>query len=120
MDITHKKKWNVGVVQVHLEPPPTPLIKNKHEDKSDKDFVKLKLRRDLTSDKSDLYEFKIALFDNGNPEKLLLFVRNLNMTLVALGTLETAVMAQYLHTFFREKRYGSLTYSLLKRKEQTL
>ena len=63
----HKKKWNTGVVQVHVEPPLTPLIKSKPDVKSDKDFVKLKLRRDMTSRKSDLYEFKIALFENGEP-----------------------------------------------------
>ena len=50
-----------------MEPPLTPLIKSKPDVKSDKDFVKLKLRRDMTSRKSDLYEFKIALFENGEP-----------------------------------------------------
>ena len=32
------------------------------------------------SQKSDLYEFKSALFDNGDPEEFLLFIRNFNMT----------------------------------------
>ena len=49
----------MGVVQLHMDPPPIPLIKIKHDDKSDKYFIKLKLRRYLTSDKLDLYEFKI-------------------------------------------------------------
>ena len=61
-------------MQVHVEPPPIPLIKIKHDDKSDKDLVKLKFCRDLTSEKSDLYEFKMALFENGGPEDLF-FVR---------------------------------------------
>ena len=87
--VLHKKKRNVGVVQVHLEPPPTPLIKSKHNDKSDKDFVKLKLRRDTTSENLDLHEFKTALSENGNPEELLLFICNFNMTLEAPGTLDT-------------------------------
>ena len=64
-NFSHKKTRNVGVMQVNVEPPPTPLIKSNHTDKSDKDFIKLKLRTYLTSEKSDLYEFKIALFDNG-------------------------------------------------------
>ena len=46
-----------GVVQVHMEPPLVLLIKSKHDDKSDKDFVKLKLRRDPTSENLDLYGF---------------------------------------------------------------
>ena len=52
-----------------MEPPLRPLIKSKHDDKLDKDFVKLKLRRDLTSEKLDIYEFKMALFGNGETEE---------------------------------------------------
>ena len=33
-----------------------------------KKCVKIKLHRDPTSQKSDLYEFKMALFDNGDLE----------------------------------------------------
>ena len=40
----------------------------------DKYFVKIKLCRDLTSEKSDLYEFKMALFNNGKPEEFLLYI----------------------------------------------
>ena len=57
-NVSHKKRWNTGTVQVHAEPPPIPLIKIKNGDKSDKDFVKIKLRRDPKSEKSDLYELK--------------------------------------------------------------
>ena len=67
-NVSHKKMWNARVTQVHVDPPPTPLIKSKHGDNSEKDFVKQKLRGYLMSDNWDLYEFKVALFDNGNPE----------------------------------------------------
>ena len=50
-NVLHKKKWNAGTVQVHVEPPPISLIKSKSNDKSDKYFVKIKLRRDTTSAK---------------------------------------------------------------------
>ena len=100
-NIFHNKKWNVGVVQVHVEPPPISLIKIKHDDKSDKYFVKLKLLRDPKSYKLDLYEFKIALFGNGDLEEFLLFVSNFNMTLDASGTLDLATKAQYLRMIFR-------------------
>ena len=58
-----------------------PLIKSNQNDKSGKDFVKLKLRRDQTSAKSNPYEFEIDFFDNGELEDFLLFVRNFNMPL---------------------------------------
>ena len=51
---------------MHVEPPPIPLIKSKNYDKSDKYFVKINLRSDPTSQESDLYEFKMSLFDNGD------------------------------------------------------
>ena len=90
-----------GMTQPHVETPPIPLIKEKHNGNSDKYFVKLKLCRVPTSPTSDLYEFKISLFDNGEPEEFLLFVRNFNMTLAASGTLEAGTKYQYLCTLFR-------------------
>ena len=89
----------MGVVQVHVKPPPTPLIKIKHDDKLDKYFVKLKLRRDPTSTKWDLYEFKMDLFDNGNPEGFLVH-GNFNMNLAASGTPETAAKFHYIRMIF--------------------
>ena len=66
-----------------VEPPPTSLIKSKNEDKPDKYCVKTKLRRDQTSDKSDLYKFKIVLFDDRDPDEFLLFIKNFNMDIEA-------------------------------------
>ena len=51
-----------------MNPTSFTLIKSKNDTKVGKYFVKNKLCRDPTSEKSDLYEFKIALFDNGDPE----------------------------------------------------
>ena len=59
----------MGVPQLHVDPPPIPLIKINHNDKLENDFVKIKLRRDPTSEKLDLYEFKMAFFDNIDPEE---------------------------------------------------
>ena len=55
-------------MQVHVEPPLTPLIKIKHDDKFDKDIFELKLHSDPTSHKLDLYEFKMSYFWNGDLE----------------------------------------------------
>ena len=46
----------------------------------------------------DLYEFKISLFDNGEPEDFLLFVRNFNMTLAASGRMDASAENQHLCT----------------------
>ena len=43
-----------------------PLIKSNNNAKLEKDCVKIKLGRDPMSEKLDLYELKMALFDNGD------------------------------------------------------
>ena len=50
------------------------------------------------SEKSDLYELKTDLFDNGDPEEFLLFIRNFKITLEASGTLKYGANIQYLRT----------------------
>ena len=47
---------------------------------------------------ADLYELKMALFDNGKLEKFLLFIDNSNMTNEASGTFVASTNIQYLHT----------------------
>ena len=86
------------MTQPHLEPPPIPLIKENQNVKLDKYFVKQKLCRYPTSSTSDLYEFKISFFDNGEPEEFLLLFCNFNMTLAVSGTLESDAKFQYLST----------------------
>ena len=85
------------MVQVHVGHMPIPLIKGKYDGKSDKSFVKMKFCRYPTSSVSDLCEFKMPFFDNGEPEEVLLFVRNFNITLAGAGTLETGAKVQYRH-----------------------
>ena len=43
----------------------------------------------------------MSLFDNGEPEEFLLFVRKFSITLVASGMLEAVAKYQYLCTIFR-------------------
>ena len=50
---------------------------------------------------SNLYEFKMYLFENGDLEEFFLFVRNFNMTLAASGALEADAEFQYLRTLVR-------------------
>ena len=47
---------------------PDSVNESKSNAELDKYCVKIKLRRYPKSEKSGLYEFKMALFDNGNPD----------------------------------------------------
>ena len=49
----------------------------------------------------NLYEFNMSLFDHGDMEEFLLFIRNFNMTLAATGTLEMGANIHYLRTLFQ-------------------
>ena len=100
-NVSHKKGWNSGTTQAHVESLPIPLTKGTYDGKLDKYFLRLKLRRYTKSSTSDLYEFRMSLFDNGDPEEFLLFVRNFNMTLAASRILDTGANIQYLCTIVR-------------------
>ena len=99
--VSHQKGWNLGTNPVHLEPPPIPPIKETCNGKSEKDFVKLKLRRYPMFSTSDLYRFKMSVYDHVKPEEFLLFMRNFNMNIAAIGTLQTDEKIQYLHTLLQ-------------------
>ena len=50
------------------------------------------------AEKSDLYEFKMDLFDRGDPKEFLLFIHNFQMTLEASGMLADNANIQYIRT----------------------
>ena len=66
-----------------------------------KDCVKTKLLRYPTSQKSDLYECKMHLFDNDDPEEFFLLIKNFNRTLEASGTILDGTKIQYIFTLVR-------------------
>ena len=100
-DFLHKKGWGVDNNPAHVEPPPILLIRKTYNGKSDRDDLKLKLCIYPTSSMSDLYEFSMSLFEHGEPEEFLLFMRNFQMTLAVSGMLETEAKVQYLCTLVR-------------------
>ena len=63
--VYHKKIWSTGAVKIHVDPPPTPLIKSKIGFNIERYYAKIKHRIHFTSEKLDMYELKMALFDNG-------------------------------------------------------
>ena len=50
---------------------------------------------------SELYEFRMSLFDHGEPDEFLLLIWNSKMTLAATETLDMDAKVQYLCTIFR-------------------
>ena len=53
---------------MHMEPPRIPMIKNNRNNNLDKVVVKINFHRDPTSEKLDIYKFKMGLLEKGNPE----------------------------------------------------
>ena len=100
-NVYHKKVWGADNNPAHVEPSFIPLVKETSTGKLDGYYVKLKLCRYPTSSTSDLYEFRMYLFDHGKLEEFILFVRNFQMNLSAIGTLETEAKAEYICTLFR-------------------
>ena len=76
-------------------------MKETSTSKSNGDYFQLKLRRYPTSSTSDLCEFRMSLFYHGESEEFFLFMRNFQMTLVALVTLKTESNTQYFCTLVR-------------------
>ena len=76
-NVLHNKGWNSGTNPAHVEPPPITLVKETYNVKSDEYFIKLKVCRDTTSSTSDLYEFKMSLFDHSNLEDVSLLYATL-------------------------------------------
>ena len=105
-NVSHKKTWKPGIVQGHVYTPPITLIKSKNDDKLNKHFVSIKLRTDPTLEKSELYEFKMFVFDNSDTDDLLLFICNFNRTLEASGTLNFGTNIQYICMMVRVKGFA--------------
>ena len=94
--------------KINLEPPPITLIEIKNNAKLDKYFVDIKLCRYPTTEKSDFDEFKMALFDNDDPEEFLLFIQNFQITLQVSGMIAASMNIQYLHTLLCGKTLRQL------------
>ena len=63
----------------------------------------IKLHRNSTSEKIDIYKFIMDIFDNGKSEEFLFNIPNLNMMLEAPIILAVNVEIQYLRTLLRDK-----------------
>ena len=66
--IYHKNIWRIFAVKNSCGSTSNYIIQSKLNLKKERDYVKIKLLRNPTSEKLDIYEFKINLFDNGKTE----------------------------------------------------
>ena len=66
-NVSHKNIWCTGTVQIHMEPLTITLIKGKNYSKTGKYFVQIKFRIFPMLENLDIYEFKMSLFDIGDP-----------------------------------------------------
>ena len=64
-NVSSKKEWKLGMTQAHVKTPMITFIMGTYGGKSYKYLIKIKLRRDHTSIMSDIYSFRVSLFDNG-------------------------------------------------------
>ena len=80
-DVYRQNSWHTVAVQIRFEPPPILLIKQKLDFKMERYDVKIKFRLDHMSEKLDMYEFKVGLFENCKQEELFLFIQNFNIIL---------------------------------------
>ena len=63
-NVSHQKSWRTGIVKIHAKPALTPLIKSNLDLKIERYNLKIELRGNPTSEKLDVYEFKMVLFEN--------------------------------------------------------
>ena len=74
-NVLHKKVLGFVTNPAYVDPPPIVLIKETSNGKSDGNYFELKMCRDPTSSMSDLYEFRMSLFDHSEPEEFLFFCK---------------------------------------------
>ena len=102
-NVPRKKGWNNGEIKIHVDAPPITWVKINNDEKPDKYSVKIKLRRDPTSEKSDLHKLKMDLLYNGDPEEALLFIWNFQMILEVSGTLAESAKIHNICTLLHGK-----------------
>ena len=63
----NRNVWISGSVHIHVDNPSITPVKSKLDEKSEKYYVRVVLCRNSTLENSDMYEFIMAVFYNGEP-----------------------------------------------------
>ena len=108
--LSTKNNYLSGDIMACVEPPHIPLIKQYPEKiKKESNYVNIKLHRNPVTELYEIYETKLVLFENGEPEDLLILIFNLKKTLKYKG--ENLQVCGYSNciNFQTERCYTSLT-----------
>ena len=106
--IYHNKRWLSGAVRIHADSPPTPLIKIEIGKNSEKYYIKIKLCRNPMLEACNMYELKMALFENEEPKYFLLFQWTYHMMFGEPGNITVGIKIQYLHNVIRGEELHEL------------
>ena len=93
--------WISSNFQARIEPPPIPFENSKEEIEHKSHIVKVSMRHNPTSLGSEIYKFKMTIFENDQTEELLQFLKNFKKAVN--GTCNTAVIGRiyYLQILIR-------------------
>ena len=94
---SYHKGWIYRALQIYVDPPHIPLIKSKLDTNLEKYSFKIKLCRNATPQKSDVYEFIMSIVDNGYPEDFLI-LKKLQYDAQIVGNSDSRCKHQYLRT----------------------
>lgn len=93
-------QWLSADVQAYIEPPESPLIKVEPEEIRKKHYQVRILEKPLTT-ASETCKINKSTFDYGQPEELLVLLRNFQIEIDGTGTTTASGRINYLHTMIR-------------------
>ena len=96
MKLRVEPNWLSAEVQARIEPPPTPIASPKEFKERACNTIKVKRRRNPTSAGSETYEFKMTIFENGKPKRLLQLMMNLNKAIDKTGNMAVAGIIHFI------------------------
>ena len=88
--------WLSDDMQAHIEPPPIPLIKVEVHDDRTAHIIKVKMRRNPSSEASETYNVIMNMFDVGQLNEFLSLFRNFKIAIDGNGTTTPSVHINYL------------------------
>ena len=98
MKIWLNTNWLSADAQAQIVPPPIPLNKEHEEEEHAIHIIKANMRWDLVWTTFETYKFMMAVFENGQPEELLGFLKNFRKAIDGTGTTAVAGRINYLRT----------------------
>ena len=90
--------WLSADVQAHIDPPPIPFTKKEDMDEHQTNIIKVKRQHNPLSATLKTYELQTNILENGQPEELIMILKNFKKEIVGTGTNAVYVCIRYLQT----------------------